>query len=897
MLRYNRLVQTSPQTIQTRLLALAGLFLFFYSLSLTLSPAVRARTWEADFRWEHWLGFVVWAAGVWTAHRQIRHHAPYYDPYLFPVVALMSGWGLLTIYRLLPGFGLRQTVWLALGFLVFTLGLRLPKDLGFLRRYKYLWLTGGLLLTATTFIFGVNPANTGPEQWLGCCGIYIQPSEPLKLLLIAYLAAYLADRQLATGSKLAIGPPDLKIPLLPLLAPTVVMTGIALLLLVIQRDLGTASIFLFIYASMIYLGTGHHRLALVILGGLVLVSIAGYVFFDLVRLRVDAWLNPWADPAGRSYQVVQSLIAIAAGEIFGRGPGLGSPGLVPLAHSDFIFTAIAEENGMIGVIGLFGLFTLLVHRGLHIALRAADNYRCFLAAGLTSYLAAQSLMIIGGNLRMFPLTGVTLPFLSYGGSSLLTSFICLLLLTLMSIVPRQSADAWLSRIDPAPALNINNFFLAGVGAAALITGWWTVVRGPELLARTDNPRQAIADRFVYRGLFLDQNGTPLVINKGSPGTYIREYVVPSLAPAIGYSNATFGQAGLEGSLDAYLRGLEGQSWAKIWLDEFIYGQHPRGLDIRLSINMGLQHKASELIGAQTGAVVMLNAQSGEVLAMVSVPYFDPNQLDTTWEDLVADPRAPLLNRATQGAYPPGTILGPLLLAEIAGRSSIPVVSAPTTLANLETTLDCAFPTEDATWGTAIQNGCPVPIAQLAERLGMDALIDLFESLGLYSAPAIRLPVSSTAPTDLDNPALAALGADLRISPLQLALAMATLSNDGVRPAPRLALAYLSSGTEWTLLPPLGGQGNVFVDTAAQQTAFALATASQPMWESLALIQATEAESEGNTVSEPGTAFTWYVGGTLPNWTGAPVVVVVLLENGNVELAREIGEGLLGEVVK
>lgn len=881
-------MQTSPQTTQTRLLTLAGAFLFLYAVSLTLSPAVRARTWT-DFRWEHWLGMGVWLGGVLIAQHQFRRHAPHHDPYLFSVVALLSGWGLLTIYRLLPGFGFRQTAWLALGFLMFSAGLRLPKDLGFLRRYKYLWLTGGLLLTAATLFFGTNPANTGPEQWLGCCGIYLQPSEPLKFLLIAYLAAYLADRTPTfTPVQLRQKVPRFTIPLLPLLAPTAVMTGFALLLLVVQRDLGTASIFLIIYASMIYLGTGYPRLALVILGGLLLVSVAGYAFFDLVRLRVDAWLNPWADPAGRSYQVVQSLIAVAAGEIFGRGPGLGNPGLVPLAHSDFIFTAITEENGLIGVVGLLGLIALVVYRGLHIALHAPDQYRRFLAAGLTSYLAAQSLMIIGGNLRMLPLTGVTLPFLSYGGSSLMTSFVCLLLLTLIGSTPRKATDLTLSQTDSAPTLMVNNIFLAGIGAAALVTGWWTVVRGPDLLTRTDNPRQAIADRFVYRGFFLDQNGKRLVINQGTSGNYSRDYLEPSLAPVIGYSSATFGQAGLEASLDSYLRGLENPSWLHVWFDQFIYGQHPPGSDIRLSIDLNLQQIASEKMTGQTGAVVMLNAQSGEVLAMVSTPSFDPNELDATWEALLADPRGPLLNRATQGAYPPGAILGPLLLAETAGNSGMPILAAPTTYPNLPASLTCTAPPANQTWPATIQNGCPAPTAQMGERLGGDSLLALFQSLGLYTSPAIRLPSSSDpAPAKIADPALAALGTDLHLSPLQVALAMATLSNNGVRPAPRLALAYHAPQIGWTLLPPLGGQETIYSSSAALLTAKALTASDLSIWETLAQIEDPKADA----------AFTWFAGGTLPDWEGAPVVVVVLLEKADVDLAREIGEGMLGEVIK
>ncbi len=877
-------MHTPPQTIQTRLLSLAGLFLFLYSISLTLSPAVRARSWDADFRWEHWIGLGVWIVGVFIAHHQTRRHAPHLDPYLFSVVALLSGWGMMTIYRLIPSFGLRQTAWLALCYGVFTVGLRFPKDLGFLRRYKYLWLTGGLLLTATTFVFGTNPANTGPEQWLGCCGVYFQPSEPLKLLLIAYLAAYLADRQ--TSHAASSHAPAAPLPLLPLLAPTFVMTGMALLLLVVQRDLGTASILLFIFASMIYLGTGNRRLVLISFGGLILTALAGYIFFDLVRLRVDAWLNPWADPAGRSYQVVQSLIAIASGEIFGRGPGLGSPGLVPLAHSDFIFTAIAEENGMIGVVGLLCLLALLVHRGLTIALRAPDSYRRFLAAGVTSYLAAQSLMIIGGNLRLLPLTGVTLPFLSYGGSSLLTSFICFLLLSLISSVPREAADTLLSRPDPTPTLGINNALLTGLAVTALGAGWWTVIRGPTLIARTDNPRQAIADRFVYRGVFFDQNENQLVNNLGTPGTYSREYLEPSLAPVIGYSSPTFGQAGLEASLDTYLRGLEGQAWQQVWFDEFIYGQHPPGLDIRLSINLDLQRKASELMTGQTGALILLNAQSGEILTLISTPTFDPNRLDETWDDLLADPRAPLLNRATQGAYPVGAALGPFLLAATATQSGSAPTSAFLTLD--ETTLTCAFLPTDPSWAAAIQAGCPTPVSELGSRLNITQLTALFTHLGFYSSPAIRLPTTNSLATQMKDPAIAALGQDLALSPLQLALAAATLSNQGNLPAPRLAVAYHSPDNGWTLLPPLGAPFDVFSVTSANQTANALVAPTNSHWESMALIT--------TQTDEQTQSFTWYLGGTLPDWMGTPVVAVVLLENGDVELAQAIGQGVLALVL-
>src|SRR5690606_28097595 len=157
-----------------------------------------------------------------------------------------------------------------------------------------------------------------------------------------------------------------------------------------------------------------------------------YELVGLVHARIDSWLNPWVDPTNRSYQIVQALMAIAAGGMFGRGPGLGSPGFVPVAHSDFIYTSIVEESGLLGAIALLALVAFLVVRALRISLHARDAYQRYLAIGLAAYIASQSLLIIGGNIRMLPLTGVTLPFVSYGGSSMLISFFALLLLTLVS---------------------------------------------------------------------------------------------------------------------------------------------------------------------------------------------------------------------------------------------------------------------------------------------------------------------------------------------------------------------------------------------------------------------------------------------------------------------------------
>jgi cell division protein FtsW (lipid II flippase) len=793
---------------QGRLFLAAAAFLFIYSIVLTISPAVRARSWAVDYRLSHWVAFATWAALFAIVHRDSRLLLPDRDPYLLPLAGLLSGWGLLAIWRLDPAFGLRQATWLAISIAALIAILRLPPNLRFLYQYKYVLLLGGLVLTSLTLIFGTNPAGYGPRLWLGCCGFYFQPSEPLKLLLVAYLAAYLSGR------------PPIRLQVFPLLLPTLVLTALALLILLVQRDLGTASIFILLYTAVLFLATGRRRVLLASTAALVLAGLLGYFAIAIVQSRLADWLNPWNDPSGRSYQVIQSLLAIGNGGTFGRGPGIGSPGLVPVAISDFIFSAIAEENGLLGTMGLLIGIGLLLARGLRAALRAPDRFRRLLAGGLTAYLGIQSLLIIGGNLRLVPLTGVTLPFVSYGGSSLLTSFIAV---GLLLMIGGQTDEA------PAPLADAKNYLLlarllgAALMAISLSNAWWAIVRGPDLLERTDNPRRAISDRYVLRGGLLDRNNEPITITRGERGAYQRVYLYPPLAPLTGYTNPIYGQAGLEASLDPYLRGLQGNPVSLIWWDRLLYGTPPPGLDVRLSVDLTLQRRADELLGDYSGAIALLNAQTGEILVMASHPGYDPNLLDTQGTDLAQDPSSPLLNRAAQGTYPPGTAISPLL-------------------------------------------------ELFADENSASALETLYEQLGFFTAPQARMPVAPpTTREDLR---------DLRISPLQMALGASTLANQGTRPAARLAVAVLTPAQGWVVLPALDQPVQVFAKESVLSADDALAAAGQPYWQWLG-----KAETEDHPV-------TWFVAGTMPNWQGTPLAIVVLLEDDLPIAARSIGQQLL-----
>jgi cell division protein FtsW (lipid II flippase) len=803
-------VSNSNHKLQIRLLKIAALFLTVYAIALTIAPASRERTWNTNLLWGHWIGLFIWVLVISIGYFQLKKYLPESDPFLYPIAAFISGWGILTIWRIIPEFGFRQAIWLLVTITLFILCLRLPDNLLFLRKYKYLWLGSGLFITFLTFFLGVNPLGNGPRLWLGCCGIYFQPSEPLKLFLVIYLAAYFADRI------------PLKLRTRQIILPTILITGAALLILIFQRDLGTASIFLFLYSVLLYISSGNRKVIILCIFGLIISSVIGYLMFDVVRLRVDSWLNPWIEPTGRSYQIVQSLLAIANGGLFGRGPGGGSPSLVPVAISDFIYAAISEEFGLLGTIGLISLLGIITARGIRIALSARDRFQRYLAAGLTAYLIAQSILIIGGNLRALPLTGVTLPFVSYGGSSLLTSFFALFLLIMIS---KKTELEPFSLPNPKPYLILGNFLFIGLFFVSLVNGWWSVWRGPELLTRTDNARRTISDRYVKRGSILARQGEPINISEGISGDFQRVYLYPALSPISGYTDSIYGQAGLEFSLDGYLRGLDGNKSSLIWWDHLLYGQPPPGLDVRLSINLDLQIKADELMKDHKGAIVILNASSGEILVMSSHPNFDPNHLDNSGSMLALDENRPLLNRAAQGLYPPGDAVKPFLRT-----------------------------------------------AGLTSNTDKETIINFFQKLGFYSTPNLNLPVvQAVSPTD-----------DLLVSPLQMALAAAVLSNDGTRPPARMAMAVNSPQFGWIILPALSEAVQVFENGVVDKTIQLLIENQKHYWE----IKSSATDNlEGQTL-------TWYLAGTTSEWQGTPLVIVILLEEDNPSFASEIGQSLM-----
>jgi cell division protein FtsW (lipid II flippase) len=424
---------------ETTLMLIVALTLIAGSVSLSLG--VHGTVAAYDLR-----GLSIYIATLGLAHLGQVLAGRRSDQILLPVVGLLGGISLLLMQRLPQdlvtmdiggtelGLGDVQLVWLVLAIAVATtLGIVVRSD-SWLRRYKYTWAAAGIALLLLTFVFGADVAGQRLTLRLG--PISGQPSELLKVILVVFLAGYLSEnRPLLIEQDTRLGP--IRLPPLPYLAPMVAMWAIALGIVVIQRDLGAALLFFAVFLALTYAATG--RLSLVIIGSVLFFAGSALManLFDHVRARVDIWLDPFADPLGTGYQVVQSLHAFARGGLLGTGLGEGLPLVggrmpIPEIHTDFPLAALGEELGLVGVIAILGLFFVLIERGLRIGASAADDFRAILATGLALVVGVQAFIIAAGNLKVLPLTGVTLPFISYGGSSLLVNAIVVGLLLALS---------------------------------------------------------------------------------------------------------------------------------------------------------------------------------------------------------------------------------------------------------------------------------------------------------------------------------------------------------------------------------------------------------------------------------------------------------------------------------
>ena len=386
----------------------------------------------------------IFAVGYLGAHFVTRRLAPHADPALFSSAAVLTGIGFSMIFRLSGGLAAEQATWIVVGLLAFAGTLVAVQDHRQLDAYTYTIGFLGLALLLLPIVPGVGRTINGARLWVRIGPIGFQPSEIGKILIVVFLASYLAaKRELLSVAAGRLGP--LRLPPLKHLAPVLFAWGASLAILFLQRDLGASLLYFAIFVVMLWVATGRSAYLVIGLALFALGTLIGYQALAHVQLRVDIWLHA-LDPSkvfDQGYgQVAQAQFGLATGGLVGAGLGRGSPWLIPFASTDFIFAAIGEELGLLGTTAILLLFVVLVGKGLKTALGAADAFGKLLATGLAASLGLQTFVIVGGVTRLIPLTGVTLPFVSYGGSSLVSNFVLLGLLVRISSGPaRRVRDA------------------------------------------------------------------------------------------------------------------------------------------------------------------------------------------------------------------------------------------------------------------------------------------------------------------------------------------------------------------------------------------------------------------------------------------------------------------------
>jgi cell division protein FtsI/penicillin-binding protein 2/cell division protein FtsW (lipid II flippase) len=734
-----------------------------------------------------------------------------WDPLLLSPAWVLCALGLAVIARVQPQVVPTQMLWIGVGWSAFIALAGFPPLLTWLRRYRYVWLSGALLLAVLTLLVGDDVTGQGARLWLQVGPVTVQPAELLRVLLIAFFAGHLAERvpRIEGGDEALAGSVQLR-SLLHDWLPILGMFAIAVLVVLAQRDFGPSLIFAAVLIGMLYLATGRRDYVVLALVLGVLMAVLVYLGSDRIQGRVDAWLDPWSDPRGAGYQSLQALGAFVFGGVFGTGPGYGAPGLIPAAHTDYPLAVIGEEWGLLGSLAVVSLYGLIVVRSLARARMAGDAFSQLLSAGLGIGLAVQVLVVFGGVLRMGPLTGLTSPFLSYGGSSMLLAWVTLALLTAAGdrgdLRPRGALPR-LPRIE-VRSRELGLVALAGFAAVALTLGYWQVARA-DLAASPSvgGERLRVEEARVQRGRILDRNGVVLAETElGPDGEPRRVYEADGAVHVLGFTSSRVGGSGVESVAADQLMGRTLPN-PRDTLRDILH--LPRaGEDVRLTIDARLQQVAVEAMDGALGAVVAIDPRTGEILAMVSNPTFDPDFSEEEWDVLRTDPTSPLLNRATQGLYTPGSTYKTVTLAAALEYGLVTLDTPATCPAEvfidgvriISNNEPAGRHTE--TVADAYAYSCNTYFAQLGIEVGEERFRAMAEAFGLTEEIPFPLPTEagrlSTSKGFLDSGAGLAASAfgqgELQFTPLHLALVTAAIANGGVIEKPRLFLD--DETTEW-----------------------------------------------------------------------------------------------------
>ena len=646
-----------------------------------------------------------------AAHIGVRIFAPGADPAILPVVFTLSGIGITFVTRLQPDASLGQVIFLFLGVALMVGTLAVVKNLEVIKRYKYVLGIAGIILLVLPMFIGTE--IYGSKLWIKIGGFQFQPGEFAKVLIVLFLAGYLAENRelLSISNRTVLG---IKFPRLRLLYPLFIVWGVCLLVVAFERDLGSALLFYTIFLIMLYVATG--RVSYVIIG-LALLAVGAFGMYQImshVQVRVAIWLDPFSDAQNLGYQIVQSLFSLADGGLAGVGIGKGMADIIPVVASDMIFAAIGEEMGLLGGSAVLLLFMLFAVRGLTTAARAKSDLAAFSAAGLTAAISFQAFTIVGGVTKLIPLTGVTLPFMSQGGSSLLASFVIVaLLLRAGDEATGRSTEIANTSTDLAtagyrttvrgshmrrPALDTPESGLLGRVALAnrltrtvfLFTALFAVlignityiqvIKASEYQDMPSNNHTINKARYIKRGSIITADGLTLAESiQQADGTYARSYPNGNLAAhVVGYYSQQYGTMGIENTQNDTLTGSKDYSSWQNALNSLAGISEP-GNSVQLTIDSRIQRAAEQALAGRVGAIVALDPRSGAVLAWASAPTFDNTNIQAAIEAANASGGADtsMYDRATLALYTPGSTFKVLTLASALENG----------LATLDTTYD------------------------------------------------------------------------------------------------------------------------------------------------------------------------------------------------------------------
>ena len=712
-------------------------------------------------------------AGIFVAfviaHIATRRFAPGADPALLPIAFALSGIGIAFVTRLAPDLAVNQVMWLFLGVAFMVLVLAFVRNLDKVANYKYTLMIAGFLLLLSPLVPGLGQEIYGSRIWLSLGGFSFQPGEIAKIIIVLFLAGYLAqNREMLSVFTVRVGP--FRLPDIRTLLPLILMWGVALLIVVFEKDLGSALVLFFMFLVMLYVATGKKFYLVIGLGLIAVGGVGAFLAFDHVQVRVNTWLDPFADAQNTGYQLTQAIYSIADGDLFGVGLGNGLAEQIPVVESDFIFADIAEEIGLLGAAGVLLLFLCFAIRGFVTAARAKSDVSSFAAVGLTSVIVLQAFIIVGGVTRLIPLTGITLPFISQGGSSLLASFIIVGLLLrcgdegtgvgqeMTSATSSLHANSVLGRVSLGKRLSHSMLFCSALFALLVANLTMIMVVQADYYQNMPGNNHSLAkEARTERGTISTYDGVVLAQSVPTEdGTIERVYPAGDLASqVVGYSSARFGTSGIEQAYNDTLKGKENfASWTDV-LNSFA-GIGGAGNDVALTLNSKIQQAAQDALAGRTGACVVMDPDTGAVLAMASSPTYDAADFETVIEQANADSSdTRLINRAIHALYSPGSTFKIVSLATaledgVADENTVYDAPGSMEIGNADVVNFDGNSYGRLTLAQATELSANTAFGQLGVEMGADALVAGAEDFGFNKDIEFALTLYTSLMPDPDD---------------------------------------------------------------------------------------------------------------------------------------------------